>query len=653
MKRTTRIARYFLVPVLLLFSAGRVAHAQQAELRGVWMTPRSGTGIWSKAEIARAMDSVASANFNVVYFNAWSRGWPLWRSDVFRAETGFAADPAAGTRDVLLEAITEAHRRGLELEAWMEYGFVGWWDGNNLPGYPKGPLFAAHPDWLARKFNGSDAFPSGSSGTFYWMSHNHPAVQQFMARLHAEIAARYDVDGIELDRIRYPQLDCGYDSVSAARYRSATGSDPPSNAADPGWMRWRADRLNEFHRTAYDSIKAANRFAIVSNAPSHYSSGTNYPAYETFLQDWRAWLNGRYLDAAQIQMYVRPATLATYIPSALSGVVDSLRPKAYAGVAPRTENFTLDLAGMIELISVTRNSGMRGNSVWYYNDIRDLGFLGGIRALAYPTRVPPPYRSEGWRDEGRILDEAQAPPTGGWTSYTLPPQSPIIAWGRSFAVAGPDSGKRVDYRLSVPASGWYSVFAHQVGGLINLTARAPFDLIDSAGTVRRVLVDQSAAVNHGWVKLGDAYLARGDSQLVVRLTDEGIGAGRYVAADAVMLQLNRKLSPGVVVTSVAEGIPPGLPVRAALLVNYPNPFNAGTVISWELPAPSRATLEVFDTLGRRVAAVAEGDFPAGRHQAYFDGSRLASGLYFARLLLSPHGARAAEPAGVRALLLIR
>jgi len=164
--------KYILTFFAILFVS--TLFAQQAELRGIWMTPRNGSGFWTKAEIARAMDSVANNNFNVVYFNAWSRGWPLWRSDYFYSHTGYYTDPAAGNRDILQEAIAEAHCRGLEIEAWCEYGFVAWWNGNSLPGYPKGPLLALHPDWIAKKRDGREEFESGHVGVFYWMSHNHP-----------------------------------------------------------------------------------------------------------------------------------------------------------------------------------------------------------------------------------------------------------------------------------------------------------------------------------------------------------------------------------------------------------------------------------------------------------------------------------------------
>jgi uncharacterized lipoprotein YddW (UPF0748 family) len=157
---------------------------------------------------------------NVVYFNAWSRRRPLWRSQLFLQETGYATGPAAGERDTLREAIAEAHRRGLDIEPWMECGF-------------------------------------------------------------------------------YPQMNCGYDSVSVTLYQQEVGVPPPANFSDPGWMRWRADKQVAFHRTVCDSIKAANPYLTVSHAPSHDSSNTYYSAYGNFLRDRRAWLNNGILDQSQ------------------------------------------------------------------------------------------------------------------------------------------------------------------------------------------------------------------------------------------------------------------------------------------------------------------------------------------------------------------
>lgn len=619
---------------LVVFCSATV-RSQQPELRGIWVTPRTGGGIWSKADIARAMDSIANNNFNVVYFNAWSRGWPLWRSDYFLSETGYRTDPAAGERDILQEAIAEAHRRGLELEAWCEYGFVGWWSGNILPGFPKGPLFARHPDWLARKYDGSDEFDAGGSGVFYWMSHNHPHVQRFLVKLHQEIAEKYDVDGIELDRIRYPQLDCGYDSASVALYRLEFGTPPPSAGNNPQWMRWRADRLIAFHRAAYDSIKRTNAYCMVSNAPSHYSSGTNYPAYESFLQDWRAWINGRMLDGAQIQMYVQPPTLATYIPSAISGVQDSLRRKCYAGVAPRTSFYTLDAASTVQLITTSRNAGLRGHAFWYYNDLVDLGFLGVIRNQAYQTRVAVPDRPTGWRGEGRIRDDTTGNRSSGWINVQLPPTSSISAWNRNFSYTDENGNRFLEYRATIPASGFYDVYIYQVGGLLNLTSQAPYELFNQGGPTENILVDQAASINAGWYRLGTASLAQGTEQLVARVTNANIGAGKYVTADAMMLLLNRKRSPHVIINAVAQRDEAHFPQRVRLLQHYPNPFNPSARIVYHLPRPGKVELDLFDTLGRHITRLIDAEKPAGTHDLALDGGRFATGAYLIRLRSGP------------------
>src|SRR5262245_38846551 len=79
--------------------------AQDKEVRGVWMTPRTPSGLWSRQELADAFEGAAKARFNTVYFATWSRGWPVWRSKTFARETGYACDPAAGERSLLGEAV--------------------------------------------------------------------------------------------------------------------------------------------------------------------------------------------------------------------------------------------------------------------------------------------------------------------------------------------------------------------------------------------------------------------------------------------------------------------------------------------------------------------------------------------------------------------
>lgn len=64
---------------------------------------------------------------------------------------------------------------------------------------------------------------------------------------------------------------------------------------------------------------------------------------------------------------------------------------------------------------------------------------------------------------------------------------------------------------------------------------------------------------------------------------------------------------------------------------HPNPFNPETVITFELPAAGKVSLVIYDLQGREAARLVDGFQPAGIHRMTFDGSRLSSGVYFARL----------------------
>ena len=65
--------------------------------------------------------------------------------------------------------------------------------------------------------------------------------------------------------------------------------------------------------------------------------------------------------------------------------------------------------------------------------------------------------------------------------------------------------------------------------------------------------------------------------------------------------------------------------------NYPNPFNPTTTIRYGLSHRSHVLITVYNTLGQKVTELVNGEIEAGSHEVKFDGSNLASGVYFYRL----------------------
>ena len=85
-------------------------------------------------------------------------------------------------------------------------------------------------------------------------------------------------------------------------------------------------------------------------------------------------------------------------------------------------------------------------------------------------------------------------------------------------------------------------------------------------------------------------------------------------------------------TAVSPGANAEIPAKFSLAQNYPNPFNPATKIDFALPAASPVRLSVYNMLGQEVATLVNGTVTAGSHTVSFDGSRLASGIYFYRLV---------------------
>jgi hypothetical protein len=74
-----------------------------------------------------------------------------------------------------------------------------------------------------------------------------------------------------------------------------------------------------------------------------------------------------------------------------------------------------------------------------------------------------------------------------------------------------------------------------------------------------------------------------------------------------------------------------LPQEFALEQNYPNPFNPVTTIEYALPRAQHVNLKLYDLQGREVAVLVNERKEAGFFSVHFDGSNLASSIYFYRI----------------------
>ena len=109
----------------------------------------------------------------------------------------------------------------------------------------------------------------------------------------------------------------------------------------------------------------------------------------------------------------------------------------------------------------------------------------------------------------------------------------------------------------------------------------------------------------------------GKAQLICILSDDSAATARDTISVSV--------SPA---TGLEDELLTQLPKAYELFQNFPNPFNPTTTIKFALPRADHVKIVVYNILGKKVATLVDANKPAGYHVVTFDGSRLASGIYF-------------------------
>jgi uncharacterized lipoprotein YddW (UPF0748 family) len=200
--------------------------------------------------------------------------------------------------DPLAVAVQEAQRLGLRIEPWIN--IMPGWKGPKPP-WIRDQLWWLHRDWFLADERGERA----PLGDFYALLNPAlPEVRRHLVGIVSEIAARYDVDGIHLDYIRYawdtePRARERYprDPRTLELYRRESGLGPDDNPA--AWDDWRANQLTrlvtEIRRELNRVRPGATLTAAVRSDP--------YQARRDFLQNPVTWLKNQLVDAVYPMAY--------------------------------------------------------------------------------------------------------------------------------------------------------------------------------------------------------------------------------------------------------------------------------------------------------------------------------------------------------------
>lgn len=258
------------------------------------------------------------------------------------------------------------------------------------------------------------------------------------------------------------------------------------------------------------------------------------------------------------------------------------------------------------------------------------GLLGDtLRKTYYKERALVPERGGNeWRFPAVIVneDDAGVQKNGDWSLYQMEGLN-----GAILRTLDSSNSASLKYRMNVPYPAFYDVYIYRVPNT-PWTTKARYSVGKNDTSVS--VIDQSDLTKKGWFRLRTAFIDSGMYDVVL-LDKASAQPGSYLTADAVMISINRSLSPDVV-TSVqgTAAVKESTPREFRLMQNYPNPFNPSTVISYSIdPLNERSvvSMTVFNVLGKKIATLVNEPQQSGNYTVHFNASTLASGVYFARL----------------------
>ena len=254
---------------------------------GVWLTNSPSPLYYDPGRIDQAVAELAEAGFNTLYPNVWSRGTTFHRSRWAPMEPALAQ---AGVRhDPICRLTEQAHRRGLQVIPWLEYGLMEPADA---------AVVRQNPEWVLQKRDGSSSVELHGRPMVF-LNPAHPGVRARFLGLIGEIVQRCKVDGIQLDDHFAWPVELGYDAYSRNLYRQASGREPPDDHTDRAWMTWRRHQLTGLLRELRRVLKTSGEgTAYVSLSPGPFRF-----AYNTWLQDWEIWALGSLIDELVVQNY--------------------------------------------------------------------------------------------------------------------------------------------------------------------------------------------------------------------------------------------------------------------------------------------------------------------------------------------------------------
>lgn len=260
-----------------------------------WPSRKGLTPAEQQREFVRILDSLVACRMNAVIVQVRPKADAFYRSD-----TEPWSEYLTGRRDgdpgydPLAFMVREAHRRGLELHAWLNPFRIT--SGEAVSALSPRSVARRHPDWTVRY------------GGRWYLDPGLPQVRDYLLSVVAEVVRRYPVDAIHMDDYFYPYPSGGQvfaDEKTFRKYGAGRFDDV---------AQWRRDNVNRLIKGLADTIRATREgvrfgvspFGIYRNASPDDSTGSRTKGlsnYDDLYADVALWMRQGWVDYVLPQLY--------------------------------------------------------------------------------------------------------------------------------------------------------------------------------------------------------------------------------------------------------------------------------------------------------------------------------------------------------------
>lgn len=378
------------------------------EFRGLWVTRFDWTVFnqpASPAKIDEIVNNAAYAGFNAIYFQVrgaadayYAPGLEPWAQRVSGGQLGQPPNPYW---DPLAYFVEAAHARGIQLHAYINIYPV--WDNCNTTPAATSPT---HFYYLLRDAHGTTADkPNGlqwdSGRNIHCSVYQRSSPASVFADNHylavaSDLVARYNIDGVHLDNIRYGGSNTSCDPVSEAAYqRNCFNYNPVIGLTYEEWQR------TQVNGTVYKFYTQ-----VVPQKPGLWLSAAVWPVYRdywdwgvgtgyhTYYQDSKAWVQGGYIDSISPMIY--PGTYTCPDNSFWTQgrwhtlVSDFQASSGGRYIIPGIGTGYCNFSEIEARIQMARQIGTAGHALFSYGALLSNSYFDDLRHGPYATPATPP-----------------------------------------------------------------------------------------------------------------------------------------------------------------------------------------------------------------------------------------------------------------------